>query len=141
MENVEIKQSKKGNPKYCLLDIPMAIRVSIDTENSCRVFIQSREVDYQKITGRETDHELYITSVKKEEYPIFCKSLINHVRSLIKRKTSLQSVFNELFNQYRTETETKKEVFNLQNEFKELSKLKKEFDKKYEEICGKMEML
>ena len=141
MENVEITQSKKGNPKYILSDIPMAIRVMIDTENSCRVFMQSKEVDYSKITGSDSAHELYITSVKKDEYPVLCKSLINHVRSLINRDISLQDCLDEIYHQYRTEEETKKEVFNLQKEFKELSALKKEFDKKYEYICKKMEML
>lgn len=141
MDNVEITATKKGSPKYRLLDIPMEIRIAIDSENSCRVFLQSKEVDYSKITGREVEQPLYLTSVKQEEYPIFCKSLINHIRSLIRRKTSLQNCFNEVYCQYRTEEETKKQVFNIQKEFKELSDLKKQFDKKYEYICSKMEML
>lgn len=141
MENVEIEETRTGNPKYKLLDIPMAIRVMVDTKRSCRVFMTSRDVDYKKITDKGTGHDLYITSVNKEEYPILCKSLINQVRSLVKQGVSLQDCFNEIYHQYRTEEETKKEVFDIQKEFKEMSVLKKEFDKKYEYICKKMEML
>lgn len=141
VENVEITKTNTGNPKYTLLDIPMAIRVMVDTERSCRIFMSSKEVDYKKITDKGTGYDLYIASVKKEEYPILCKSLINQVRSLVKQRVSLQDCFNEIYHQYRTEEETKKEVFDLQKEFKELSVLKKEFDKKYEGICKKMEML
>jgi len=142
MENVEIKETKKGNPKYCLLDLPITINVMIDTENSCRVFIQSDEIPYQEINGYSSKtYQLYIASVKKETYSIFCQSLIHHIRSLSKQGLSIKEIASEIYNQYRTENETKKEMFNLQEEFKTV---KEDFDNlkvKMDKLYAKMEML
>ena len=148
MEHVTVSKTRGGSPKYCLLDIPMAIRVAIDSENSCRIFISSKEVDYTKITGKSSDQPLYITSVKEEEYKIFCKSLIYQIRSLCNRNVSLQTVFTEIYHQYRNEESTKEEVGNLQNEFKKLNKTYKKqlkgllkTSEEMDIICKKMEML
>lgn len=144
MENVEITETRGGNPKYCLLDIPLEIVVRKDGKNSYTVHMQSKKLSYNEITGRNIKndrHAIYITSVHKEAYHSFSESLINQVRSLSSRNVQLMDIVKEIYYQYHNEEKTKTEIFDLQEEFIEV---KKDFDNlkvKMDNICKKIELL
>ena len=151
MENVIIAETRGGNPKYIIEDLPLEIVARKDGQNSHTVHMQSKELSYNQITGRQIKndrHMIYITSVKTEAYPIFCESLINHVRSLASKDMGVSDIVQEIYDQYHNETQTKKEVGNLGERFKKLNKEYKiklnelnEISKEMDYICKLMEML
>ena len=152
MENVIITETRGGNPKYYLEDLGITIRIELrKSEPSAHIKLSSKEIKYAEITGKDIKSQtntVHIKSVPVDAYPIFCESLINHMRSLAAKNMNVTEIIKEIYDQYHNETETKKEVVNLQEKFKKLNKEVKqkidelnELSKEMDYLCKQMEML
>lgn len=151
MEKVIITETKGGNPKYIIDGLNVVITALKTSDETYNVNINHRDLSYIKITGKQIKkdrHTIFIKCVSEEVYPTFCESLLYRIKSLSNRNIPITEIVQEIYNEYHNETETKKEVSNIQEKFKKLNKEYKaklneltELAKEMDYMCKQMEML
>lgn len=152
MENVIVTETRKGSPKYIIDDLDVSIRVELRKGgNSAQIRMKHKDILASNIYGREVTanvHEIYLKSLPREAYPIFCENLIVTIRLLTEQGLSIPEIAKDLYIKYQCNENIKEEVFNIQETFKKLNKEYKtkleeltEISKEMDYICKQMEML
>ena len=155
MENVEVTETRGGNPKYTHTSTGIRLYLtrnqSQKDKGNASLYLGCLELTASDLTGKDSDnnkHDVRLKTIDFESHYDVCQAYMAQIVSLNKLGLTPSEICSEIYTGIKGINEPEVELGNLKFEFKELNKKHKQLlnelkdiQEQMDEICNEMEML